>query len=734
MALQNFSIEIYDTTLPAWEQVPLEKAQASTLILSYQGEDVKNLLMLPSTLEFTIEVNMAPPVDIDEPDYTTDGFFSHLFTGNETKFQVHLRDEDQDKILWRGHLLPDQYTEPYTQGTFYVKLTATDGLARLRGKTLPDGMYRGRSSVAHIIANCLKLTGMTLPIWVSQGIINAAPDNRFREINKWFHNLKQEGTGRPKDAFNVLQELLSIIGCELFQQDDVWYIVGWNQFYKDGIAFDIYSPHGVLLPDPGLVNRAARYVQFLATPTIDIAAPFKRVIIENQSSEGVDLIPDYVAPQSFERYLFFQQPEYPKQWKSYLNTAQTTLSLVNVTGTVITFEDWEETDDPVSETVYPCISKPVGNPLESFDYWIEPANQFYVKAGQKVSIHMELFARIRPLITNLDNENFKYVIAINTTAIYSNRDLGNILNLEINNNTNGAFVFYDAKLEIESFTAPISGYLLLRIYPIQDFNNTGALSFEAFGVKRLEFKILDELSPTVKERDIDFVTEQNFTVRINDVYAPENQGIILDDRHSGFTLLPVWLLPNPYFVEFSSVSTINFTNALGIQPHLIATVQNNITKLFLLRKDSDYYEYLKGAQLVTYPQAFYGFLYINTIDDYKIQAGDRIYYKPNYTGFDFEDTLERVEARQQWQKTEANTGTKRLHECLAELVHDIHPTEQIKLEGDVERFIFPMDRIRFRYKNVLRGFQAMRISNTLDKGKCRITAIEDKMQKVTDYE
>jgi hypothetical protein len=48
-----------------------------------------------------------------------------------------LKNFDDDSI-WQGYILPDLYSEPYKQVNFFVNFTATDGLARLKGKYLTD--------------------------------------------------------------------------------------------------------------------------------------------------------------------------------------------------------------------------------------------------------------------------------------------------------------------------------------------------------------------------------------------------------------------------------------------------------------------------------------------------------------------------------------------------------------------------------------------------------------------
>jgi hypothetical protein len=728
MALQNFSIEIYDTTLPAWEQVPLEFAEAATINLSWAGSDSKMQLIKASVLDFTMEVNMAPPPE-DTVGYTTDAWFSKLFTGNETKFAVFIKDEDTNQTIWHGFLLPEQYREPYTQGTFYVTFTATDGLARLRGKELPDGMYRGRSSMAHIIANCLKLTGLYKQIWVAQAIENAGQGGAYKHIDKWFYSLAENETkGRKKDAYAILEDVLTLMGCTLFQQDDRWYVVGWNQFYKSSIQFDIYNPEGVRYSSTLGRKRPARILQFEATPDVSIKAPFKTVEINSPFEQDLKLYPEDVVLQNYVLYDKNQVLLHPKYWRAVNLNLPYFLVPIEVNNNV--FTDIEESDEPIKSTSYVSILKNVNQTTNSFTGWVEFGYPIFLKSGMKLKLAFELLLR-GATANNLNNNNIKFDIRINDTVLYSNRSLGVNVLLAFSDETTDRpdQVAQTAKLEIEELTIPLEGFLTIRFYPIQDFFLVAQLS-----VKKLEVALIDpEKENVFKTRAIDFVTQTEFAPEVKDTVLINTKNIVVDKKRADYVLQNVWLQSSPTLKPLAPGSALKyeFSQALGIPLANVSNVQTNIQKLFLIRKDSDFFENLPAAKMYTAAHWPFGYLYLNTFDDYKLQAGDRLYINSGVTTPVFNATA--TGSREQWKKTEADTGTKRLHECLAEVVHDIHPRELIQLEGNVEGLIFPLDQMKFYYKNNLRSLMALRIDITMDRGVTKLTAIEDITQKVEDY-
>ena len=134
--IECVTISVYDTTLPdvGVGLVPVNIAGANTCKLVYEGSEDKFLTIMSSALEFSMEVNVSK-----QPD--TDLFYESLFTGDEKRFSVILTDQD-DVVLWKGFLLPDEYGEPYEAGTFYPGFTATDGITFRIVFTAPGIAFR----------------------------------------------------------------------------------------------------------------------------------------------------------------------------------------------------------------------------------------------------------------------------------------------------------------------------------------------------------------------------------------------------------------------------------------------------------------------------------------------------------------------------------------------------------------------------------------------------------------
>lgn len=289
----NYYINIIDTT-DATHTTIVEKAAAKSIVLSHKGKDAKDeLAVIGSTLSFTMEV---------PHDNNVDGAFLHLFTGDETKYKIELKKESDDTLLWSGFLLPDSYSEPYTQGNFFVDFVATDGLGRLKGKYLPDAFYTDEKTVTEIICKCLELTGLQLDLYFRPGIQNTSQN--------LYHNLYLDGldfvstSGKKDDAYKILQTLLEDTLSCCFQANNRFNIEGLNIRNLLTFTTQHYNYDATYVGEVE-VTRLVKNISniTLQTPTVTMVAPYNTITVTHdrdpqafpetiykESGEGVALL------------------------------------------------------------------------------------------------------------------------------------------------------------------------------------------------------------------------------------------------------------------------------------------------------------------------------------------------------------------------------------------------------------------------------------------------------------
>jgi hypothetical protein len=213
--MMNYYIDIIDQVSNESFFV-LEDTSRSGVVLAWNGSDKKDeVAMVGSSLSFDLAHNEL-----------VDAKWIGFFTGNEVRFKVEIRKYSDDALLWTGFLVPDTYNEPYTNNVTFVKITATCGLGRLKGKYLPDDYYNDEKSVIDIICKILSLTGLEMDLF-----FNPAIENSFEKSYKniFLDTESFAGSSKKKDAYAILEILMNDMLCSCFQADGRWNVEGWNQ-------------------------------------------------------------------------------------------------------------------------------------------------------------------------------------------------------------------------------------------------------------------------------------------------------------------------------------------------------------------------------------------------------------------------------------------------------------------------------------------------------------------------
>lgn len=485
--MANYYIDIIDTTDDTHVTV-LEKAKKNSIVLSYEGKDQKDeLVIVGSSLRFS----MAVPYNGTE----TDAAFIDLFTGDEQKYRVELRKEDDDALLFQFFLLPDSYKEPYQKGTFFVDFEAVDGLGRLKGKFLPDEFYTGEYSVIQFITECLKLTGLNMNLYFTPAI---SPSN-----NQAWHTIYIDGgvfvnRNRNDDAYKILESLAKDMLCCVFQHMGNWHFEGLNKRNLTNYTVKEYDTSGDYIQDLEL-TRNVKVISgsTLTTPIITMIPPYSLITVTH------------------ERVSAFFKETLSKE----LNDGWVVTTGVNP---VIYATDW------VGHNNFYALAKApnyevylVNNETDSIDtsLYISLKNKIYLSRSEKYTISFK--ARIEDTLYNQEQsvvttwyDPVNYDVMFNDTIVFSNRSISGVDNYRLD--------FINSKIAEVSFEfiAPENGLLDFKIFqPYKD-----------------DEQIVAVLISELKLERIAFVDEEIFTDEINADYTLQKE-IELDfaDDPSGFS-------------------------------------------------------------------------------------------------------------------------------------------------------------------------------------------------------
>lgn len=556
----SYYIDIIDTTSPL-NKLVIEQASGGGIQLSWNGGDKKDGMSIVSS-----------ELSFDMLDKTArDAAFIAFFTGDEHRFKVKVLNYEDDSVIWQGYILPDLYSEPYKNGNIFVNFVATDGLGRIKGKYLPEDYYSREKSLIDIYCQCLKLTGIELPLYFNPAIENF--------INKdWNTIFIDTATFADKDkkqnAYTILETLLKDTFCVCYQADNRWYIEGINTRHVRQVKYKIYGTDGVYINTVDY-SRALKQITALVTPQITIIPPYNEITITHKKTE----------------------PSLPKTLAKEVNDGWAVVTGVKAE---IHANDWMANGGFYSKCMKPEYAVIVYNKYfftgsltdtypQDDTQWISLKEKLFFSKGQKLSFSFEFkIAKFNESIPKPDNmdlwkDPFKYEIVFNDVVIYSNFG-GTIADQE-------RLIFEEnetAKLAIEHIVA-VDGLLDIKIYgPPGKVFDTKILGIE---ITKLDLGVI----AFQEEEIITDVINGDFTIdaAIDLTYADDKSG-----QSKGFRLYKL-KENSAFFNEY----TVLIFNGFALDGKYYSVVQLEGAKLI---KENPYAVY-NGGIPVTVLNVYYNF-------------------------------------------------------------------------------------------------------------------------------
>ncbi len=267
----EYEVHIYKASDP--DDVHVEHyAARNTVVLSYLGGDSKTQPIVGSELRFTLEV-------LDG----ADGKYLQYFTPDEKEWVVEKRISITQEVIWKGYLLPESYSEPYTYPTFYPGFAAVDGLGLLKGKELDATFYKDEKTVIEVLMACIKLTGIDFDFYFSPAIKNSLKDNWKDIFVDTRHFIEKQKKG---SAYEFLEDLVASLQCQLFQSEGKWFLEGINKRHLPKVTFYKYSyADGSFLGTVELSKNIKLLSSFLGEATVSMVPALGKVTVTHPAAE-----------------------------------------------------------------------------------------------------------------------------------------------------------------------------------------------------------------------------------------------------------------------------------------------------------------------------------------------------------------------------------------------------------------------------------------------------------------
>ncbi|QLE02879.1 hypothetical protein HX109_15370 [Galbibacter sp. BG1] len=681
----NYYIDIIDTTDGSHVLVQ-EYASRDNVELSWNGSDEKDaLIVVGSALNFNMLVKGF-----------SDAHFIHLFTSDETKYRVEIRTENEDKLIWIGHLLTDTYSEPYTNSNLFVSFSATDGLGRLKGKLLSEDFYSEEKSVIGIIAECLRLTGLELDILFSAAIENVS--------KKLYHNIYLSTENYLKknkraDAYSILQKLLEDMVCCVYQADGRWYVEGLNKRHLRELTYFKYNFDGTYDSEVEFTRLLKEVKKPLLAPQVTMVPAFGEIAVSY--TKKPQSLPETIAVEKNDGWAVttgVYGEIYASDWRGFGDYYAKALS---------TNEYKIKLDAKYATTV---------NDI-TFDKYIYLAKKIYVKKGQKLSFEFSVSNLISPLISSTTNAYFANGMAVEInlgSTLNLNRfiaSFGNSEEIDPNNEEQDGYVSersyerFDIAFDI---LIPNDGLLDINIArPFSDgISGTNQPRVNEWFIEKIKLEPIEFVEDVVVESLIN----QDYTVKkeIDLQYGDDSTGF-----SQAFRLDPIdGRLPGFLNIDVPVVHGFQFNN-------------ENFAQVSL-----------EGANLIkdNIETVLYGGSYINDIEViYNWEGGEQMVVKtPNLiTSGNFTVELYRfVEVQgsraywEQWTDSIYQIESDSYAETVAKIFRRMFSTPHEKIDMVVNDAIKFNDMIAFDYIQS-RKYVITNCKFNLDNGKSTVTMVRN---------
>lgn len=667
----SYYIDIIDQVLNE-NLFVVEVASKSGIVLSWNGGDSKDgFSIVGSSLVFDFSHNEL-----------VDAKFINFFTGNENRFRVEIRNALDDAIIWQGFVVPDMYSEPYTNGVTFVQFTASCGLGRLRGKYLPDDFYRDEKSIIDIFCKSLSLTGLEMDLFFSPAIENSIKKN-WNDI--YIDTVSFIDKEKKQDVYTIVETLLSDMLCVCYQADNRWNIEGINQRHLRIFKAKRYAYNGVFLGEYE-EERLLKEITALVTPVITMTPPYNEIAVTHAR-----------VPQSFPKTIAKENND---GW-------------VVMTGVVgeIYATDWNGNDGYYCKSVFPeyynSFKKnytvpiyggvPVVEPFSESKF-INLKNKIFVYKYQKLTISATFtIIKYDKVMSVIDPSAYLnpllYEIVLNDTVIFSNRK-STVPVTEL-------LVFEDgvAKLSFE-WIVPEEGLIDVKLYrPSGPIYGTNILGFEITELKLVPVNF--EEKAVVKD-----IISDEYTVdkKIELTYGDDDTAFsncfrlakLKEATISYNTILIPVIDAFSQFGNFYSVVDLDGANL--IKDNIKTTYYNGV----LLEDLEVFYNYFESDRMVVKTN------FSITSGSFSIQI-----YKNN-------DFLGSRNSWLQWTDSVYKIETNRYSKTVANIIRRMFNVASEKLDVTALNAVKFNDLILFNYVNK-KDFVVINCSWNLDENKTNLT-------------
>lgn len=762
---KHISIRIYDTYVN--ERILIQElASANACKIDFNGGDDLLKALAVSKLVFNMAVLDAQ-----------DAKFLHLFSGDEKRYRVEvvgINEAEDEQLLWKGFLLPDQYNEPYKQVLFFVDFTATDMLGSLKGKYLPPWYYQQTLPIAKVLAYCLENTGLAQNLVVKPSVVPEADLYTWEAIG--INMLDFVDNDKYKDCYEIVENIVSSNLMTLYSFRGYWWLEGVHrraELSTTNLQFDTNGNRiADLITQKELVDCGGK---LQPTPNFTALTPWRQVNLNFKANGNKNLFSDQLVKIEKDKqfYSYYKAIGYnlavpgPTQFYGVVKLKKWINNLAGLFITPIFFNSFAAAPFTENYSIFYWRRTSFAgdynmNEATSLNTYLECAETPYVKPG--LLYEFDLQFTVDGIDVALSETTFKnkleegyydrlvpFQVFINGVEKYSNRpSFSSTANLryEVQSSDNGTGVYKLVfKLKF-TFSSDEEGYLKFRI--MMPIIQESSISFDNLSFERLiaDYIKLEVLEGYNENESLQAVRQINFTQFLeqelpisctvdNSVknsfaigYPVSDDYFKIIDRTSSNSdyLAHHYFTPN---VELD----LNF-NTFNVSPDLIELLFEKGYKnaTFLEKENGDQVAFSSlwfwlndSNSKLAYLESKTGFPVIpKKYDVYPdVVSGDVLKY------MHVQYAPENYANRLRW-KLVGSTVIDTFPKTVAKALHGLQPETIFKLEASAMHLLWPCNLIDFYFNNEDKVFIPTTLNLDLFAGKTSFVATESKFTELTD--
>lgn len=161
--------------------------------------------------------------------------------------------ETTPKIIFLGYLKPENLYKRFEINPPYIEieLSATDGLAELKDVDFytPDGsIMTGQPTLLQVIKTALESVNIALSFYIQLNTYESVnmeaatsyvlASVRCNAEQRFYTRAENKNNIQPMKCWDVLEAVLKIFNCKLFQHNEYYYIVNFQELYSNACIYD----------------------------------------------------------------------------------------------------------------------------------------------------------------------------------------------------------------------------------------------------------------------------------------------------------------------------------------------------------------------------------------------------------------------------------------------------------------------------------------------------------------